>query len=124
MLVPIQVLDASDWRVADYGQARRTSQPAAGGVCSVTFAQVPDGELWLVDRIVVSATSTSYTRALVYDGPDGELRDGSDNGNLDVGDMASPIQLAAGDQLHVAWDGCSANSVGTAHAQWTVLRRP
>jgi len=127
MFVPVQQLDASSWALADYAQAAAAADVDAGTI-TVTFEQVPDGELWLVDRIVVSCTSTTATRALVYDGDPSDPRriwDGTQSGNFDAADNASPIQLPAGSQLVVVWsDEPDPGSRGTAFAQWAIMRRP
>ncbi len=126
MLLPRAAPGAAGLYLADYGQRALSSQPAgATGSMVVQFPTVPDGEVWLVDRFVVSSTSTSATRARLYvDTADpSRLLDGSDAGNLDVADNSSPIQLLAGTALVIVWSGASLGAVGTARAQWSVMRR-
>jgi hypothetical protein len=126
VFVPVQELTtAGSWGLADFGQASKSDVAGVDGSIEVSFDQVPDGELWLVDRMVVSCDSAARTRALVYAGVVDvrALRDGTESGNFDVADMASPIQLRTGDQLVVAWSSATPGAAGVAFAQWTVLRR-
>jgi hypothetical protein len=125
--VPAPAANAPGWSLADYGRASRSADRDADGTITVEFDQVPDGELWLVDRIVVFCDSATLTRALVYDDAGAEprsVRDGTQTGNFDVADNASPIQLEAGTQLVIVWSQSpDPGSTGTAFAQWSVLRR-
>lgn len=124
-VLPYQLAAAAQWKLVDYGRDELTSAPAAGGKCRVEFEQVPPGELWLVDRVVVSCTSAVQTTALVYEDVEqpGRLRDGTPTGNLDTGDMSSPLQVPAGSALIVVWQNASTGAVGTAYLQWSVLRQ-
>lgn len=124
-VLPYQLPAAGQWELVDYGRAQLVSGPAAGGKCRVEFEQVPPGELWLVDRIVVSCTSAVQTTALIYEDVEqpGRLRDGTPTGNLDTGDMASPLQVPSGSGLIVVWLNATAGAIGTAYLQWSVLRQ-
>lgn len=126
MILPVQTPSSSRWQVQDYDTASSTSAPAsAAGRAEVTFTQVPDGELWMIERIVVITTSAAATTAEIYNTSerDDRLREFTPNGNADVADMASPMQLRSGEQLLVVWSGATAGAIATCNLQYTVLRR-
>ncbi|HSX68134.1 hypothetical protein [Nocardioides sp.] len=125
MYLPEPSSSASAWAVSDYRQRTGRTQPAAGGVCQLDFGQVPEGELWLVERVVVSCDSSTPTAAFLYDTSvdDSRVLDGTRVGNFDVADNNSPIQVASGTTLVVAWDGASNGAIGQARVQYVVLRK-
>ena len=114
------------WSINDY-QQRSAQSPAAAadGVIQVAFGPVPDNQLWRLERIVVSCTSsaaTSCTLYLDYADPAHAL-DYTPAGNFDISDEAAPVQIPSGSQLLVVWTGASVGAVGTARAQWVQLLR-
>lgn len=126
MILPVQTPSSSRWQVQDYDQASGTSAPAdATGRAEVDFAQVPDGELWMLERVVVSTTSAAASTVKLYNSTEAPraLREFTPNGNADVADMASPMHLRSGEQLLAIWSGMTAGAIATCNIQYTVLRR-
>ena len=100
-----------------------SSARATGGTCTAIFEPVPSDRWWLVDRLVVSCTSTTPTTAYVYDdipGPNA-LLGGTSSGNFDFDDTNNPYWIEASRQLRVVWVGASAGSIGTVRAHYRVL---
>jgi hypothetical protein len=104
-----------------------SSKPAgASGLVSVTFEQVPSDRLWMIDRLVVSCTSTTPTIAYVYDDPaavTAALLGGTDTGNFDYDDANNPYLVDSGKQLYIAWQGASVGAVGVARAHYRLATR-
>ena len=112
--------------VVDYRREAKRTTPADGtGVMLVTFDPVPAGLLWLVQRVTVTTTSTTQTQAGVYAGDPtpANLVDGTNSGNLDVADQASPILVDSSVSLNVQWTGASAGAVGTVTVQYQLVQR-
>lgn len=126
MWLPTSTAPGAQWQLYDFKQVTLTSEPAAEGRALVQHGPVPQDELWLIDRMVVSSDSITDTSAGVYvDTVDpGRAIDGTTVGNFDVADLAAPIQLAGGVALVCAWDNAAAGAVGTLRLQYQVLRRP
>lgn len=117
---------SSQWAASDYGTGQDTTGPAnVGGTCSVELLTVPADELWLLERVVVSCTSSQASACTLYlDYVDpGRAIDFTPAGNGDVADSAPPVQLQSGTTLLAVWTGCSAGAKGTIRGQWVVLRR-
>ncbi len=126
MQLPTHGYSASEWRLHDFQQRAVTTEPAAAaGVCRCELPPVPQDELWLIDRMVVSTDSTTDTIAYVYLDAIDPVRaiDGTWWGNFDVADLASAIQLPGGTVVLCEWTGASLGAVGTLRAQWQILRR-
>lgn len=98
--------------------------PAAGGRMQAVFDPVPSSQLWLVERIVVSSTSTAKTEARFYAGREEpvSLLDGTRSGNLDIADNSSPMQVTSSIALLVVWTGADDGSVGSVRIQGSVLQ--
>jgi hypothetical protein len=113
------------WSLWDYRQLVATSKAAAGGIADAVLTQVPQDELWLLDRVVVVCTSSSTTSAFLYlnTADDRNVLDGTQVGNFDVADQSSPIQLPGGSTLLCRWAGASNGAVGTIRAQVTVMKQ-
>lgn len=101
------------------------SKAAAGGTATATFPAVPAGRLWLVERIVVSCTSSSATSAALYvDQVDAlHLVEGTSAGNFDIADENSPLVIESLSVLTVVWTGASNGAVGTCRVQVRELQR-
>lgn len=126
MRLPEHVFTAAAWRLHDFQQSYLTSKPAtAAGLCRVELPTVPQDEVWLIDRMVVSTDSTTDTVAFFYLDAVDPTRgiDGTWWGNFDVADYASPIQLPGGVTLLCEWTGASVGTVGTLRVQYQLLRR-
>lgn len=109
----------------DYRTHSVTSTPAVGGLCSVTFEPVPAGKFWLIDRMVVSCTSTAQTVARVYtDQPSPDrLENATPAGNLDVDDSNSPLLVDSTAALLVTWSGADDGATATARIQYRLMAR-
>jgi hypothetical protein len=102
-----------------------TPPAAAGsGTMRVVGAQVPPQEQWVIDRAVVSSTSTSTTSVRLYDGSvaPGLLLSGSNAGNYDEADYPAGLLLGATSQLLVVWTGAGDGAVGTIRLQVRAYR--
>lgn len=102
------------------------SDPAAPGSAKavVQFGPVPTNEVWRVERIAVSTTSTNATAAKVYAGSEdpANLVDQTQSGDGDISDQTNPIEIAGGSSLVVVWYGMSNGAQGTARFQYEAGR--
>ena len=129
MFLPKSVTTAAEWQLIDFQQRALVSEPAAAaGTCRAQHGPVPQDELWLVDRMVVSTDSTlstNSTASLYIDAVDpARMIDGSRSGNFDVADLAAAIQLPGGTILICEWEGVSTGARGTLRLQYQLLRKP
>lgn len=96
-----------------------------GGTISAQFPLVgPPDYAWYVERITVQTTGTKTPLALFYDGPamlTTQLVEGTTDGGLNIADESSPLLLLDGDQLVVAYEGCSLGAVATTRIQYRAL---
>lgn len=125
MQLPTQAPALSKWSLWDYGLKIWTSQPAtAAGVALIELDQVPDNELWLVDRIMISCTSAVDSAFALYRDQValGNRVDWTDLGNDNVADEAASPVLPPATSLLAQWTGADPASVGTITLQWTILR--
>lgn len=122
---PYSLPTASGWTLYDWRELQATSTAAASGTASLTFDQVPDSELWLIDRMVSYCDSTTDTRVRVYRSQTDprSLRDGSNSGNFDVTEYPQGLLLRAGGQLLAQWTGASDGARGTLTVQLRVFRQ-
>jgi hypothetical protein len=124
--VRAQVAGGSALSVVDYRSEYLTTLPAGNdGILTIDFEPVPPGLLWLLQRTAVSTTSTTPTRALLYAGaavPQNFL-DGTERGNLDVADNASPVLVESSTSLTVQWTGASPGAIGTIRIQYQLVSR-
>jgi len=112
--------------VVDYRAVNKLTKPAgANGLMSTIFDPVPPGCFWLVERITVSTTSSTTTRAMVYAGDPGagNFVDGTEHGNLDTADESAPILLESSLSLNVLWTGASVGAQGTVRIQYQLVQR-
>lgn len=113
-------------QVAQVGRLDKTavSPPAAAGsgTMTATFEVVGEGRLWLVDRVVVTSTSTTTTAAYLFtdQATAAQYLDGSNSGNFDVADNSSPLHIDQTRTLIVVWTGASDGAVGTCRVQGRV----
>lgn len=118
--------NGTSWYVHDYRQSYLTSAPAsAEGVCQVELPQVPQDELWFIERLVVSSDSELRTQARLYlDAIEpARMLDGTRSGNFDVADQASPILIPGASLLLCQWTGATPDARGTLRAQLTILKQ-
>ena len=125
LILPTAVSPASGWSLIDNLSAAASSVAAAGGLATAEFAQLASEEMWLIDHAVVSCTSAIATAVRWYATSitPGELLDGSNVGNFDVGDWPAGLLLRPSQVLLVQWAGASAGSVGTVRIQYRLYRR-
>jgi hypothetical protein len=124
-ILPQPTSPNDQWILDDYAQRSAASPAAAGGVAQVQFGPVPDDRLWFLERLAVSCNSSSATTCTLYldiIDPTHAL-DYTPAGNFDIADEAAPIQLPTGSTLLVVWSNASAGAIGTARAQFVVMRR-
>lgn len=124
MYLPTQAAALSKWSVWDYQERTRFTPAAAGGLAAVDIYQTPENELWLIDRIVISCTSTAETEFWLYKTQIAESNklDGTDLGNLNVADENAPIVVQPNTLLIAQWENASAGAVGTIALQYTIMR--
>lgn len=108
-----------------YPRTVTTPAATASGTVTGTFQPVPAGRLWLVERIVVSCTSSTPTAAAFYtDNVNAAgLVEGTSAGNFDIADENSPLAVDGGSTLIVQWTGASVGAVGTCRVQVRELMR-
>lgn len=128
MLLPVSSPAAAAWSVWDYSEKIATTDVPGDGSASVpaVIGEVPQGDLWLVDRIVVSTSpDDELTTARLYvDYVDqGHLIDGTRSGGFDVADNASPMQLREGTSLLCVWQDAQNPALATIRVQLTILRQ-
>lgn len=123
--LPSALPSASGWQVVDWADPTLSSDQAAGGVATITLDPLPPTDMWLLDHMVVSCTSSTATVLRLYAnsvGP-GYFRDGAENGNFSVGDWPTGLLVRPSSSLIAQWVGCSAGAVGTLTLQARVLRQ-
>lgn len=126
LVLPVpQPTAAAGWQVYAYRTVSSQTQPAAGGVATLTLPQLDSGVQWLIDHAVVQSTSTSYTKLRLYDSQVSPLAllDGSDSGNFDVADWPNGLTVRPGAQLIAQWSNAHDGSVGTIALQVRELRQ-
>jgi len=116
---------SSAWQLVDFLRLRLRSAAAAGGVARIDVAQLPDNELWVIDRAVVSSSSTNTTALRLYDSyvdPEFFLS-GSGSGNFDEADYPGGLQVPPTASLIAEWTGCSDGAIGRLYLQGRRLQR-
>lgn len=115
---------AGSWTVTDYRREVLTSAPAAGGVAVAYGPQLDNGEAWLIDRAVVSCTSSTATACRLYESTASPafLLSGTASGAFDEADYPAGLLVPSGRQILAVWTGCSDGAVGTAGLQIRELR--
>ncbi len=126
VILPTPVASAaSSWQLADWRELQLHTDPAAGGTATLETGQVPDTELWLIDRMVAACDSTEPTQLRVYVNYVTALgvRDGSSRGNFDVTEYPQGLLVRGGTTLIAQWTGASDGAVGVLTVQARVYRR-
>ena len=116
---------AAGWQLVDFLRLRLRSDPAVGGVAALDFGQLDPGELWLIDRAVISCDSTSRTAFRFYEDVVDPLRilSGSSTGNFDEAEYPGGLQVAPSTSLVAAWVGASNLARGVVSIQGRILRQ-
>lgn len=124
--IPQPVPVARGWQLDDFLRLRRATPGAANGAAAVVLKQLDENELWLIDRAVVSCTSSTDTTLRFYDSYPDPTRflSGSEWGNFDEADYTGGgLQVAPGAALVAVWSGCSNGAVGNLYLQGRIMRR-
>ena len=125
ILLPTSVAAASQWQLVDWLEVEEQSAPAAGGLATIQLEPLGTDELWLIDHMVASCTSTSATALRLYvdDVRPLRLRDGSDRGNFDVADWPAGLLVRPSRSLIAQWSPASVGAIGTLTLQARLFRR-
>lgn len=125
VILPTSTLTAAAWQLGDWRELQLRTDAAAGGVATLEAPQVPDSELWLIDRAVVACDSTSATQLRLYVNHVNaqSLRDGTSRGNFDVTEYPQGLLVRGGNSLVAQWTGASDGAVGVLTVQVRVYRR-
>jgi hypothetical protein len=125
VLVPTFIGGASSWSVADWLEKEATSDPATGGLATITFPQLASDERWLIERAVCYCDSSTATTLRLYRSglAPTALRSGSDTGNFDEADYPRGLVLFEGSQLIAQWSGASTGARGVLTLQVQKLVR-
>jgi hypothetical protein len=123
--LPTSISTASQWEIVGWRRFSAKSPAAVGSSCTALLPQLSSGEMWLVDRAVVTCTSAAATSVRLYDSsPDpNRLLSGSNSGNFDEADYPAGLLVESGSQLIAVWSNATAGAVGTINVQARVLRQ-
>lgn len=123
---PVAVTEGVSYTTVDRRIAVATTKGAnAAGIAQAVFPAVPEGYLWLVERMTVMCDSALPTQATVYAGDPIPINliDGTSRGNLDVADETSPALVQTGLPLTAVWSGCTPGAIGTIRVQYQLVTR-
>lgn len=97
----------------------------AGGGAKIQLDSVPADQVWVIERVNISANSTltAQPTLAMYNrdpqAPGVTFLDGSTTGNGDVDDR-SVLVLFPGDQLTFVWAGCSVGAICACRVQYHI----
>jgi hypothetical protein len=112
---------ASTWQQVDWLQLRYESPPAAAGLATIEAPQLEPDEMWLLDHMVASSTSTIRSQMRLYE--NGLLLDGTGSGNFDVADWPAGLLIRPSTSLIARWSGVSDGAVSSLTVQARQMRR-
>jgi len=99
----------------------------ADGTATITAPEVPGGQLWRVERIVVTSSSANVITCSVYGGQTspGQLRDWTPLpvGKAGVGEYDPPMTIESSTSLTLVFAGGVVGDVLTANLQYAVVQR-
>lgn len=127
--LPIQLPVPSSWQLTDWRDLILRTGPSAGGVATAQTDSVPDSEMWLIDRAVISCTTPAGVNApaqlRLYDTSTAPLAlvDGSDSGAFDVAEYPTGLRISSTHVLIAVWTGATDGAVGTLRAQARIFRK-
>lgn len=123
---PLAIPDAETgappgWAFSDQG--KRGEDADGDGDAEIVFGPAPTTQGWLIMRIAIASTSVAASTCRVYKDAvaDENLKDASENGNLDIADENSPIWIPPNSRLIVRWTGLTPNAVVAANIQYQTL---
>lgn len=115
-----------DLSVVDYGTDNRQAK-ASGGSVTIEFDQVEAEQLWRVERIVVTATSTAQLAVSVFAGyaSPSNLRDWTNMpaGYSAIAEYPQFLTIPPGQALTVVATGTAVGDVVTVHVQYQRVQR-
>jgi hypothetical protein len=112
-----------NWRYVQTTRQALTTPAAANGICQVSLGQVPDGEMWLVQRMSVQNTAVGVVFVAYFGAIDPrQVADSTNAGDGDVADEHQPIVLNAGDELLCVWALCPNGAIGSINVQYQLFR--
>lgn len=124
---PVALTSGAGLQVLDYRSESVTTAACVGApwLLVAEFPPVDPGTFWLLERITVTTTATGPTRAMVYAGGISPINflDGTERGNFDVADNASPILVDSNTALTIQWSGVELGAVATARIQYQIVAR-
>lgn len=126
VLLPQPLPATGGWELVDWLDASYTSQPAAGGVATITLDQLDTTTRWQLTHMVAfcSSTSTPQMRLYLSNVSPGGLRDGTNTGVFDVADWPMGLMVPPSQALIAQWTGCNDGDLATLTVQANIYRRP
>jgi hypothetical protein len=129
------------WEILDYNVVRLASQPSPNdaGLCTITFATVPVGQVWLVSGIAIRCPSLRPVSCVAYDLDPSSVQfieggtdpipnngpvpcGGSYAGNFDIDD-GSALIITGGNALSLVFTGVDLGVAAKARVQYAVAQR-
>lgn len=99
---------ARGFQAFDYADKQLSAKVAADGTAQVAFGPVDAGHIWRVTRAFVGAEGSALEGpALLYVGDilPQYLRDGTNNGTLDIAEYPAPLVVPGTQSLYLVWSG-------------------
>jgi hypothetical protein len=126
--LPTPIPQASGWALSDWRTLRGTAITDSFGFAVLnTLDVVPDGELWLVDRVVVSSNGALLTTVRLWDSTRGsgtDIVDGTDNPcRFAVAEYPNGLLFRSGSQPIATWSGGDSGQTCFFRAQLRVFRK-
>ena len=123
--LPQPIPAVSGWALTDWLPMSVQTDPAAGGVATVELPQLGPDVQWLIDRLVVTCSSSTSTTLRLYDSTVtlGRLLDTTGNGNLNTADYPAGLLVRPSSVLIAQWTNATAGAVGSLTVQARVMRR-
>jgi hypothetical protein len=113
--------------VIDYATAPGSATADATGTATITFDEVDQGELWRVERIVITANSAQTLNAAVYAGypSPGNLRDFTQipPGWSAIAEYPALLTIPATVALQITTTGAAQGDTVTASVQYQRVQR-
>jgi len=125
VVLPTALPAAAGWAFSDYVSLTQQSQPATGGTATIELPQLDHDEQWLIDRLVVTCTSTTSTALRLYDSAVtlARLLDTTATGNLNTADYPAGLLVRPSSVLIAQWTNASTGAVGSLTVQARKLVR-
>lgn len=125
VLLPQPISASAGWQQIDWLVNSYSSQPAAGGMATITCDQLDGDTMWLIDHMVVSCTSGGATALRLYDSVVSPVHvlDGTDAGNFAVGEWPAGLMVRSSSSLIAQWTGATDGAIGLMSIQARILRR-